>query len=64
MIRPPIAPVLEALRVTLAVGIVFGGMWLGNYMMADRPLPTVLAAAPATQPVAGAGQTGQLAPGA
>ena len=36
------------------IGVVFGGLWLGRYMVADRPLPTIQAAAPPAAVVSGA----------
>jgi hypothetical protein len=44
------------------IGLVFGGFWLGRYMVADRPLPTVQAAAPAVIDVSGAHWSDQSAP--
>lgn len=54
MPHPIVSLCPRPVRIGIPVAIVFGGMWLGHYMMADRPLPTVVAAAPtALSPIAG-----------
>lgn len=39
-------------RPVIAVAVFFGGLLLGNHIIADRPLPTLLTAAPHAAPAA------------